>query len=67
MNNKYNQKDVEVILDCCYSEFCEIVGDGVCGCDICPYSKYNTGEDDDNGCDEAYIEDKMKQLEKGGK
>lgn len=67
MNNKYNQEDVEAILDRCYFEFCRIVGDSPCGCDICPYSKYNTGEDDDNGCYEAYVEDKVKQLEKGDK
>ena len=67
MNNKYNQEDVEAILDRCYSVFCKIVGDSPCGCDICPYSKYNTEEEDDNGCYEAYAEDKMKQLEKGDK
>ena len=25
MNNKYNQEDVEAILDRCYFEFCEIL------------------------------------------
>ena len=63
MKKKYNQESVEVILDRCYFEFCEIVGDSPCGCDICPYSKYNT-EEDNNGCYEAYVEDKVKQLEK---
>ena len=53
MKKKYNQESVEVILDRCYFEFCEIVGDSPCGCDICPYSKYNT-EEDNNGCYEAY-------------
>lgn len=49
---------IKELLYACYEEFCEIVGDSPCGCDVCPYSEYNTDENE-NGCYKAYVKDKL--------
>ena len=55
--NKMENK-IMAILEACYREFCDIVGDSPCGCDACPYKDYIT-EDNEEGCYEAYINDKL--------
>lgn len=51
-----NEKQIEQVLEACFSEFCEHIGDSPCGCDACPYK-------DENSCRESYIKDKMKYLQ----
>lgn len=52
--------DIVLVIEKCYSEYCDTVGDSPCGCDACPYSNFNTEEE--YGCFEAYKKDKMKIL-----
>ena len=49
---------IMAILEACYREFCDIVGDSPCGCEACPYMDYST-EDNEEGCKEAYFKDKI--------
>ena len=49
-----NEKQVMTLLDACYHEFCDIVGDSPCGCECCPYSEY-TMEENENGCYELNL------------
>lgn len=49
------------ILKACYREFCNVAGDSPCGCDACPYKDYST-EDNEGGCYEAYINDKLEDV-----
>lgn len=58
------EKQIRELLYACYVEFCAIVGDNPCVCDVCPYSKYNTDENE-GGCYEAYVKDKLSKDEKG--
>lgn len=58
-----NEKQVMALLDACYHEFCDIVGDSPCGCECCPYSEYTT-EENENGCYEAYKRDKLSATER---
>lgn len=48
--------DVDKILEVCFEEFCDYIGDGVCGCDACPYVDYG------DKCYEKYREDKFIRL-----
>ncbi len=57
-----NNHEIEKILDACFEEFCYVAGDSPCGCDACPYSKYNTVEKETN-CAEEYFKDKFKSLQ----
>lgn len=50
--------DIVLVIEKCYREYCETVGDGPCGCDACPYSSFNTEEE--SGCFGAYKRDKLK-------
>lgn len=52
------ENKIMAILEACYTEFCDIVGDSPCGCEVCPYKDYIT-EDNEEGCKEAYINDKL--------
>lgn len=56
-----NNPKIEKILDTCFDEFCFIVGNSPCGCDACPYSEYNTDENE-SACAEEYRKDKLKSL-----
>ena len=55
-------KQVKAIIEKCYDEFCNIVGDSPAGCDACPYSQYNTNYDAEE-CAEAYFKNAMKAIE----
>lgn len=48
-------EDIKIIIEACYHEFCQHIGDSPCGCDACPYGDSET-------CYEEYVEDKMEQL-----
>lgn len=61
-----NENQIKKLLDACFGEFCNIVGDTPCGCDACPYGKYNTDENETN-CAEEYRKDKLKSLQQEGK
>lgn len=56
-----NENQIEKMLKACYSEFCDLIGDSPCGCDICPYQEFNT-DDNEYGCEEAYINEKLEML-----
>lgn len=56
-----NETQIKKLLDACFQEFCNIVGDTPCGCDACPYSVYNTDENED-GCADEYFKDKFSSL-----
>lgn len=60
IDGKMTEKQVRDLLGVCYHEFCQIVGDGVCGCEVCPYSEFNT--DNEENCYEEYINDKLKDI-----
>lgn len=51
--------DIVLVIEKCFSEYCEAVGSSPCGCDACQYKKYIT-EEKENGCFETYKKDKMK-------
>lgn len=53
-----DKTDIISVIDKCFCEFCEVVGDGPCGCDACTYSEYNT-VDNENGCYQEYVKNKM--------
>lgn len=46
---------VDMLLDACFDEFCDAIGDSPAGCDICPYQEVECGE-----CRKAYKKDKLK-------
>ena len=53
----------EKLIEICFREFCDLVGDSPCGCDGCPYGKYSS----ENGeCYEEYKHDKSVKIEKKG-
>lgn len=52
------EKQIRTLLVACYTEFCEIVGDSLCSCEVCPYEEFCTDEGG-CGCKEAYIKDKL--------
>ena len=54
---------MEKLVEICFHEFCMVVGDSPCGCDGCPYGKYDS---DDGECYEEYKNDKLTKLEKAG-
>lgn len=53
------EKQIEKMLDVCYSEFCFYVIEP-CSCKFCPYNKYNT--DNECNCKDEYIRNKLKIL-----
>ena len=58
------ENKIMAILEACYRESCDIVGDSPCGCEVCPYKDYNT-EDNEEGCKEAYIKGHLEGEENG--
>lgn len=57
-----NDEQIKKLLLLCYHEFCDFIGDSPCGCDACPYQRYNT--EDEYGCSDAYINDKLTDFKK---
>lgn len=53
-----DKTDLVLLIEKCFYEFCEVVGDSPCGCDACKYSVYNSDSEED-GCFKEYKKDKL--------
>ena len=49
-------EDIKKIIEFCFDEFCQHIGDSPSGCDVCPYG------DNSEECYENYTKDKIGML-----